>query len=177
MTALEHLLQVLQQEGISSVHIIIDNKSVQVAFQQLLNNALKLPRYGFGRWVLLKQYAANGGVATSWVPSHGKSKLWSPPARGLGSLAQWRALNASADTAATTGLDAYGKQHGLLRVSRESSLRASWAALHLSRLRDSSLSYISSSSEANRLSRRVAHWLEGSASQAHSSTRPATSAG
>ena len=159
------------------MHIIIDNKSVQVAFQQLLNNTLKLPRYGFGRWVLLKQYAANGGLATSWVPSHGKSKLWSPPSRGLGSLAQWRALSASADTAATTRLDAYEKQHGLLRVSRESSLRASWTALHLSRLRESSLSYISSSSEANLLSRSVAHWLEYRAPQALSSTRLATPAG
>ena len=144
MTALEFLTQAAEQTDVRFMHVIIDNRSVQVGFEQLLAGLFKLPRYGFGRWILIHQHIANARHTSSWVPSHGKSRLWAPAVSGLGSHLHWRALNGAADAEASSALVRFQKHLGTPRIFRESLFRTRWASFHLERLRLSAHRYISS---------------------------------
>ena len=87
-----------------SVHILVDNKAVLDSYLALTSNKLPLPRFGYGRWVRIREQLQSGqakGLIFSgeWIPSHGKTKRW----QSVGPLPtkQARDLNELADLEAS----------------------------------------------------------------------------
>ena len=116
MEALRKAL-VLVKEFCIALHVIIDNKVVQEGLGRILHNTMKLPRYGFQRWMdIAHLLQGTSEVTCSWIPSHGKRERWQPDVDSFGDAKKWRELNRIADEAAGDGANS---QWARYRVDRQ----------------------------------------------------------
>ena len=104
---------VIGRELQTALHVIIDNRVVQEGLRNVLMRTMKLPRYGFRRWMDIAKLleGMTDKVSWSWVPSHGKREHWQPDVDSHGEANFWRELNRLADTATGDGAEQQWKRY------------------------------------------------------------------
>jgi len=131
--ALARLLLATSRKA-TNLDILIDNKAVVTGLQQALAGRFPWPKYGFGRWVELRDLLHERHHRAFWVPSHGKRRDWRA-ADNLGSTTQkWRDLNDAADKDATKGLAKAKIGLNYKQYLRDKDFAKKWANTSFERL-------------------------------------------
>jgi hypothetical protein len=125
-----------------NVHLMIDNKSVQVAIATVIGGRrTRLPRYGFGRWREVMTAAAGQEHTCEWIPSHDKKSDWQ--AANL-STSLCREYNRIADLAAGEHLRAACSRRRYPRYLQDCAAAEEWAAKAMEHQHETAEAYIRS---------------------------------
>jgi len=144
LEAVTKLLRAAKEAERRGMVVMIDNLCVCRGVAALAAKDFKMPKWGFGRWAVVKQLIEDLGhsIQAHWLPSHDKQPDWSPPDASLGSAEEWRRLNQVADEKAGEGAANQEVRYGYAAFDDAVTRADEWARYAFDRLHSAAKAYI-----------------------------------